>query len=391
MHRRMPLLTLLLALTAVAVLSAPALAQKMTYTKKVDNFVFVDDTSGSMGGAYCDMNQPKSVLAKDMLTKLNAQIPELDYNAGLCTFASYELVKAPAIYDRAAYGQAIAGLPTDVVSFGFVGNPTPLGVGLRDFEAVLKTLKGKTAVIILTDGGQNKDIDPVKVATHLAKTYDICLHILSFAQTTSEKATVEALRAVTPCTVPAAIDELGTDTARFEYLKKILFTEAPAVAAPAPAPADKDSDGDGVFDSKDKCPDTPKTHKVDANGCSIPATMEIMIEFDFDKSDIRTEYAGELKKFAEFAAQYPTEKITIEGHTDGVGTDAYNQKLSERRAQAVVNAPGQGLRHRRQAHQGRGLRQDQAHRPQHHRGRPPAEPPRDGRDRRRLPQALTPA
>jgi len=201
-----------------------------------------------MGGAYCDMNQPKSVLAKDMLTKLNAQIPELDYNAGLCTFASYELVKAPAIYDRAAYGQAIAGLPTDVVSFGLVGNPTPLGVGLRDFEAVLKTLKGKTAVIILTDGGQNKDIDPVKVATHLAKTYDICLHILSFAQTTSEKATVEALRAVTPCTVPAAIDELGTDTARFEYLKKILFTEAPAVAAPAPAPADKDSDGDGVGD-----------------------------------------------------------------------------------------------------------------------------------------------
>lgn len=338
MTTRKRLLILLMALAAVALVITPALAQKMTYTKKVDNFVFIDDTSGSMGGTYAAAGQPKSVLAKDLLTKLNAQIPELDYNAALCTFAAYELKKSPAIYNRTAYGQAVAGLPTDVVTFGFIGNPTPLGVGLQDFEAVLKTLKGKTAVILLTDGGQNKDIDPSKVAARLAKSYDICLHVLSFAQTSGEKATVEALRSITPaCTVPASYDELGTEAARFDYLKKVLFTETPVVVAAA-APVDKDSDGDGVFDSKDKCPDTPKDLKVDADGCPIAAAMQIMVEFDFDKATILPEYTGELKKFAEFAAQYPNQKIVIQGHTDNMGSDAYNQKLSERRAQAVVNA-----------------------------------------------------
>ena len=57
--------------------------------------------------------------------------------------------------------------------------------------------------------------------------------------------------------------------------------------------------------------------------------------FDFDKHDLRPEASASLEKVAEVLRATPEAPVTIEGHTDGKGTDAYNQPLSERRAQAV--------------------------------------------------------
>ena len=68
-------------------------------------------------------------------------------------------------------------------------------------------------------------------------------------------------------------------------------TEPPPAPEPkmAPAPvAPADSDGDGVTDDRDKCPNTPKGTKVDADGCPVvmaPQRMEIKIEFDFDSAE----------------------------------------------------------------------------------------------------------
>lgn len=57
--------------------------------------------------------------------------------------------------------------------------------------------------------------------------------------------------------------------------------------------------------------------------------------FDFDKSAIRPDARPTLDKLAELIRQGGNAKITIEGHSDSKGDDAYNQKLSEARAQAV--------------------------------------------------------
>jgi outer membrane protein OmpA-like peptidoglycan-associated protein len=57
--------------------------------------------------------------------------------------------------------------------------------------------------------------------------------------------------------------------------------------------------------------------------------------FDFDKYDLRPEASVSLGKVAEVLRASPDAPVSIEGHTDGKGTDAYNQPLSERRAQAV--------------------------------------------------------
>lgn len=59
------------------------------------------------------------------------------------------------------------------------------------------------------------------------------------------------------------------------------------------------------------------------------------IFFDFDKSDLKNESKTELDRALKVLAEYPTINIQIEGHTDNIGTDDYNQNLSERRAKAV--------------------------------------------------------
>ncbi len=59
------------------------------------------------------------------------------------------------------------------------------------------------------------------------------------------------------------------------------------------------------------------------------------INFDFDKSNIKREFVPVLDEAAQILKDNPSVKVTIEGHTDSIGTDAYNQKLSERRANAV--------------------------------------------------------
>ncbi len=57
--------------------------------------------------------------------------------------------------------------------------------------------------------------------------------------------------------------------------------------------------------------------------------------FDFDKHELRPEAVPSLEKVAEVLRSRAGAPVTIEGHTDGKGTDAYNQPLSEKRAQAV--------------------------------------------------------
>ncbi|MGE4407814.1 OmpA family protein [Pseudomonas sp.] len=65
--------------------------------------------------------------------------------------------------------------------------------------------------------------------------------------------------------------------------------------------------------------------------------VELDVKFDFDKSRVREESYSDIRNLADFMQQYPQTTTVVEGHTDSVGTDQYNQRLSERRAEAVRN------------------------------------------------------
>lgn len=61
------------------------------------------------------------------------------------------------------------------------------------------------------------------------------------------------------------------------------------------------------------------------------------VYFDFDKATLRPESNKTLDSLVNILNFYPRMRIEIGGHTDAIGTEAYNQKLSQERAQAVVN------------------------------------------------------
>jgi outer membrane protein OmpA-like peptidoglycan-associated protein len=59
------------------------------------------------------------------------------------------------------------------------------------------------------------------------------------------------------------------------------------------------------------------------------------IYFDFDKASFKTESYNELNKLERMMQQNPDLRVEIAGHTDNIGTAAYNKQLSQRRAEAV--------------------------------------------------------
>ncbi|WP_202922528.1 OmpA family protein [Sinimarinibacterium sp. NLF-5-8] len=126
-----------------------------------------------------------------------------------------------------------------------------------------------------------------------------------------------------------------------------------------------DSDGDGIPDYLDECPRTPAGAKVlpngcalqgdcrtprpgeqvDANGCAVDRNFILKgVKFEFDSDRLTEEAKQILGDVAETLKAYPNLSVELEGHTDSLGSDAYNLGLSERRANTVkVFLTGKGI------------------------------------------------
>jgi outer membrane protein OmpA-like peptidoglycan-associated protein len=61
------------------------------------------------------------------------------------------------------------------------------------------------------------------------------------------------------------------------------------------------------------------------------------VSFDFDSASLKSAFTPTLNKVADILQRYPNTIIHVVGHTDSVGSESYNMKLSERRAQSVVD------------------------------------------------------
>ena len=118
-----------------------------------------------------------------------------------------------------------------------------------------------------------------------------------------------------------------------------------------------DTDGDGVLDSVDKC---PTVYAKTPDGCppvvvapepaAVPAPAPaaavagapIMsfedVNFDFDKSTLRPTADAKIDQAVAYVLERNVEKFELRGYADSIGSEAYNLKLSQRRADAVRNA-----------------------------------------------------
>ena len=268
-----------------------------------DNFVFLVDQSGSMYQLFGDP-QMKMWVAKVVLYDINAAIEKcVKYNAALELMNPIQELYAPGPYDYEAMGKAIGKIKDLQEVFG---RRTPLGPGIMSLDPVLAKMSGTTSVIMLSDGMANMGMDPVAAAKAIyAKYPNVTIHIVSFADAKVDKKGKEILTAISKLNSNSVMVEALTLQMDRAALKKFVCA---AICCP---------------------PCGPVCGKMILRG----------IHFDFDKYNIKKQWVVVLDEAAKALSQPPCDKVNvvIEGHTDSIGSDAYNQRLSERRAKAVFN------------------------------------------------------
>lgn len=99
-----------------------------------------------------------------------------------------------------------------------------------------------------------------------------------------------------------------------------------------------DDDGDGIINSKDLCPNTTAGARVDVNGCEITEVIELPgVNFGSNSDELLPGSERVLDDAAATLRRYPELIVQVAGHTDSDGSAAYNEGLSERRAETVMN------------------------------------------------------
>lgn len=336
----------------------------------VDEVLVVVDVSGSMYGP------DKFRLAKELTRSFFSTAPEGTYRAGLLSFGgewTNEWVRHGATtFDR-------EGLLSKTAQLQWLRGSTPLPDALAELHPGTIARPGHTAVVILSDGGADRQ-RTLDIADQMKNSHEgpLCFYTVHLghndgcckAEKKSCCASKEGEAEAKACCSSKDGGEAkacckggecchvmeGTPSADLDKnghaLLGALSTlsdcgklwEAEDVIARAGmedlvrtvffGPGDGDEDGDGVPDSLDQCPGTPKGAKVDARGCWVLAGLN----FDTDKSVIKPQFEGLLDEVAAVLTQNAGVDIRIDGHTDSRASNAYNQGLSERRANAVREA-----------------------------------------------------
>lgn len=330
---------------------------------KTQNVVIVLDTSSSMEEGYRQWK--KFDVATATVRNMAETIPaNMGIKSGLRTFGhdpqisreSTMLIDDMGDFDKMATEKALA----TVTKAGGTSNLTRAIDGAAED---LAGLDGKHALIIVTDG-KGMGMGPAASATAIKQTYgdNLCIYPIFVGDAAEGKQLMDELARIGGCGFAANADDLASGQQMADYVSNIFVGEM------------IDSDGDGVADAMDKCPGTPAGVEVDSTGCPLdsdgdgvpdfldkcpgtPAGVDVdetgcpktilgggarswtfnNITFDTSKANIKSSSYGILDEIAAALVADPQLKITVEGHADSTGEQAFNLDLSQRRAEAVVD------------------------------------------------------
>ncbi len=102
-----------------------------------------------------------------------------------------------------------------------------------------------------------------------------------------------------------------------------------------------DADSDGVITSREKCPASFSGAQVDNYGCGADiinkVRQELKVNFASNSAVVNKRYFGDIEALANFMKKHLDTEVVIEGHTSKLGSKSLNMRLSQDRAQAVMN------------------------------------------------------
>jgi len=275
--------------------------------KTADNFISLFDASGSMQDMYKDTGMKKIDLAEAMFKGRAAQVPELDWNAGLYLYTPWKSFYEMQPFNKAKFGAAIDEMAAYKPSLMFRNQPTPLGTAIKNLDPILAKLSGKTVVFIFSDGQftlSQPKIWPVPAARELASKYNVCFDIISSAETPKSQKLVNDLAAVNTCSRVVTFDAM---LSRPEYMTSAIYAVRDRALL-----------------------ETQLISKV------VGVELDSIL-FDYNKADIRPEYHDKLDALAKFLEKNPDTYALIEGFADSTGDPTYNMMLSRQRAESVKN------------------------------------------------------
>jgi OOP family OmpA-OmpF porin len=288
--------------------------EEIRVTPKIDNFIILLDQSGSMFIKDQGKTRSKAEMAKNSMTALNEHIPELGYKGSMAVFAPGKTLISPTEYNREMFKKTIEGLPKTGRVFG---NQTPLGDAILELDSTLSKSAGKTAVLIVSDGEKNIGRNALHAARAIHEKYpNVCFHALSFAENDKGRATLKAITQVSDCVYFEASELSENPTAANQLARDIFYTvEVREVVAEV----------------------VEEVVAVEA-AAVIPAAIELdNVNFDFDKYELTPKAKMNLDEHLRSLSSQSDRSILIKGYADSTGPEDYNQKLSERRAQAVYD------------------------------------------------------
>jgi outer membrane protein OmpA-like peptidoglycan-associated protein len=278
--------------------------------QKTNNFIVLFDRSASMGDLHVKRqfvdNPTRLTYGKDTTKNMIATIPEIRLNAGLRTFWADKTVliygMKPLVKED--YTKAIN-------SIEFVTGDTPIEIAITAAGKDLKRMDGNSALIIVSDFAASPSIDDIKpkaiieAITKVNADYGdrLCVYAIQLGYTLDGKDLSEQIVQNVKGGYNVNADKLATPTAMAAFVEKVISGNC------------------------------SRYQEVVKEKVTIVALEDI--HFDFDKSTLTPEAQAILKRNIQMLKDNPRAKVRIAGYTSASGTEAYNQKLSERRATAV--------------------------------------------------------
>ena len=285
----------MLVLAAALVLSyaVAAVAAPVSCNKKIESFDFVVDYSGSMMMHNASLKKTKVQIAKEALQRVNAAIPEQNFMGGLHTITPNGVIVEQGPWNRASMSGAIATLKDD---FQVFGRMTSMGDGLQTYEPFISSMQRDAALIIVTDGDNNRGVDWVETCRQIyASQRNLVIHIIDLSDTDNGKKNVQAIQALNPASQVVRGEELVTSDAAVErFVTEVFCGEAEVLVLRG-------------------------------------------VNFAFDSYALDAKAMGILNEAAEVIKSTPNKAVVLSGWTDSKGSDSYNRVLSQNRATAVKN------------------------------------------------------